>query len=108
MSGRVIRVTLFKIPVKENQLKMAENYTTLSATATKDGKPYILSLHAGPVFEDARSQGFTFAAKSEFASTEDMKYYDEDCEAHKTLKANAKSLGIEGMMMVYWDPIVVA
>jgi hypothetical protein len=74
----------------------------------QDGKPYILSLHAGPVFDDARSQGFTFAAKTEFASTEDMKYYDEDCEAHKTLKANAKPLGLEGMMMVYWDPVVVA
>jgi len=108
MSGRIIRVTMFKIPLKENQLQMAENYKTLSATASKDGKPYILSLHAGPLFEDARSNGFTFAAKSEFASTEDMKYYDDDCEAHKTLKLKAKSLGIEGLMMVYYDPIVVA
>lgn len=87
---------------------MAENYRVLSANATKDGKPYILSLHAGPIFEDPRSQGYTFAAKSEFASVEDMKYYDDECEAHKTLKANGKTLGIEGMMMVYYDPIVVA
>jgi hypothetical protein len=36
-----------------------------------------------------------------------MKYYDEECEAHKTLKVNGKNLGIEGMMMVYYDPIVV-
>jgi hypothetical protein len=35
MSGPVIRVTMFKIPSTENQLKMAENYKTLSATATK-------------------------------------------------------------------------
>ena len=37
-----------------------------------------------------------------------MKYYDDECEAHKTLKANGKTLGVEGMMMVYYDPIVVA
>ena len=38
---------------------------------------------------------------------EDMKYYDEECEAHKTLKVNAKTLGIEGMMMIYYDPVVI-
>jgi hypothetical protein len=143
MSGSIIRVTLFKIPTKESQVKMAENYKTLSGSAVKvfhfpflapnplsqsfallslppepqynptntqsqDGKPYILSLQAGPLFEDARSAGFTFAAKSEFKSVEDMKYYDADCEAHKVLKANAKTLGIEGMMMVYYDPVIVA
>jgi hypothetical protein len=35
MSGRIIRVIMFKIPAKENQLKMAELYKTLSATAIK-------------------------------------------------------------------------
>lgn len=74
----------------------------------QDGKPYILSLHAGPTVEDPRSQGFNFAGKSEFASLEDMKYYDHDCEAHKVLRANAQTLGIEGMMTVYYDPVVIA
>jgi hypothetical protein len=74
----------------------------------QDGKPYILSLQAGPTFDDARSNGFTFAAKSEFASVDDMKYYDAECEAHKTLKLNSQSLGIEGRMVVYYSPIVTA
>jgi hypothetical protein len=122
MAGKIIRVTMFKIPVVENQHKLSELYKTLSATAEKvnllhclfpylpmketipkrftrspisykvnfirkqGGKPYILSLEAGPLFEDARSQGFTFAAKSEFASKGDMAYYDTDCQAHGTLK----------------------
>jgi len=108
MPGRIIRVTLFKVPSKESQEKIAENYKVLSETAVKDGKPYILSLHAGPLFEDHRSAGFTFASKSEFASVADMKYYDDECEAHKVLKAKGTKLGIEGVMMVYFDPVVIA
>src|SRR6187402_1458833 len=143
MAGKIIRVTMFKLP-EENLSKMSELYKTLSASAKKvrltsspslslrnpplihppqtpafqaissisysiiitpskqDGKPYILSLEAGPLFDDVRSQGFTYAAKSEFASKEDMAYYDTDCEAHATLKAGAKDFGIHGMMMVYY------
>jgi hypothetical protein len=37
-----------------------------------------------------------------------MKYYDTDCEAHQTLKAGAKSLGVEGVMTVYFPPAVVS
>jgi len=35
MSGRIIRVTMFKIPSKESQAKMVESYKTLSANAVK-------------------------------------------------------------------------
>jgi len=73
----------------------------------QDGKPYILSLVAGQAHEDQRSQGYTVAAKSEFSTLEDMKYYDDACEAHQTLKAGAKSLGVEGVMTVYFPPAVV-
>jgi hypothetical protein len=73
----------------------------------QDGKSYILSIHAGPAFEDARSNGFTFVAKTEFASMDDMAYYLNECESHKTLQLGAQSLGIEGVMMVCYDPIVV-
>ena len=52
----------------------------------QDGSPYILSLDAGPAHEDVRSQGYTLVAKSEFKSLEDMKFYDEGCEAHQVLK----------------------
>jgi len=107
MAG-IIRITLFKIPVKENQAKLLDLYRTLAASAKKDGKPYILSLNAGQAYEDQRSQGYTVAAKSEFSSLEDMKYYDDACEAHQTLKAGAKSLGVEGVMTVYFPPAVVS
>ncbi|PMD27581.1 hypothetical protein NA56DRAFT_615380 [Hyaloscypha hepaticicola] len=107
MAG-IIRITLFKIPAKENQAKLLDLYRTLAASAKKDGKPYILSLVAGQAHDDQRSQGYTVAAKSEFSTLEDMKYYDTDCEAHQTLKAGVKSLGVEGIMTVYFPPAVVS
>jgi len=45
-------------------------------------------------------------AKSEFASKEDMAYYDDECAAHKVLKVAAKDFGITGMMMVYYTAAV--
>ncbi|KIN01562.1 hypothetical protein OIDMADRAFT_19345 [Oidiodendron maius Zn] len=108
MAGKIIRVTMFKLPSKENQQKMIGLYKVLSETARKDGKPYILSLEAGPAYEDARSNGFTFVAKSEFSNLDDMKYYDTDCTAHSTLKNNVKDLGIEGIMTTYYSPGVSA
>jgi len=99
---------MFKIPSKENQAKFLDLYRTMSSTAVKDAKPYILSLEAGLALEDARNQGYTLVAKSEFKDLDDMKYYDNDCEAHKTLKAGAKSLGVEGVLTVYYPPGVVA
>lgn len=35
MGGKILRVTIFKIPEKENQLKLAENYKKLSTEALK-------------------------------------------------------------------------
>jgi len=104
--GRTIRVTMFKIPDKDNVQKFLDLYRKLITVAVKDGKPYILSLAAGPAHEDARSQGYTLVAKSEFKDVADMNYYDTECEAHKDLKANAKGLGVEGAMVVYYDPEV--
>jgi hypothetical protein len=80
----------------------------LTYTQTQGGKPYIVSLQAGPAYDDARSQGYTLVAKSEFRSLEDMKYYDSECQAHQTLKNGAKDLGVEGMMTVYYTPEVVS
>jgi hypothetical protein len=59
----------------------------------QDGKPYILYLSAGATADDPRAQGYTVAAKTEFASLEDMRFYDEGCPAHSRLKAAAKDLG---------------
>jgi len=108
MSGSIIRITMFKFPSKADQDKMSSLYKTVSETNSKDGKPYILSLQAGPAYDDARSQGYTFVAKSEFKSKADMDFYDTECEAHKTLKAGAKKLDVQGIMTVYYEPAVVA
>lgn len=108
MASKVIRITMFKIPKKEDQQKIAGFYKLLSESANKDGKPYILSLAAGPAYEDARSQGFTFVARSEFKDLEDMKFYDEGCVAHQELKKSVKTLSaVDGVMTVYYTPEIV-
>ncbi|KAG9236109.1 hypothetical protein BJ875DRAFT_246556 [Amylocarpus encephaloides] len=104
----ITRITMFKCP-DEHIKQFLEDYKELSATSTKDGKPYILSLAVGPAKPDARSQGWTLVSKSEFASLGDMKYYDEDCEAHKSLKEKAKAFGLPGApLTVYYEPEVSA
>lgn len=79
-------------------------YATPNAPANtfnpQDGKPYILSLAAGPAYDDVRSQGFTLVARSEFKDLEDMKFYDDGCEAHQELKKGVKTLNNEGVMTV--------
>ncbi|KAF5619735.1 stress responsive A B barrel domain protein, partial [Fusarium tjaetaba] len=82
MANRVHRITMFKLPSKDEQAKLLDQYHKLNASQQKDGKPYILSMVVGAADEDARSQGYTFVSKTEFASMEDMKYYDEGCQAH--------------------------
>lgn len=47
-------------------------------------------------------------AKSEFASEADMWYYDTEDQAHQELKVKLKPLGLEGMMMVYYQAEVVS
>ncbi|KAL5451973.1 hypothetical protein PMIN05_000354 [Paraphaeosphaeria minitans] len=85
--------------------KLFEYYRPLAATATKNGKPYILSARAGPTFEDQRRQGFTVAAVTEFKNEDDMRYYDDGCETHAKLKKFAKSVH-EGAMMVYFRDVL--
>lgn len=71
---------------------------------TQDGKPYILSIEAGPTSDDA-NPNFNFVGKSVFKNLEDMRYYENECVAHKTLKAKAASeLELEGIMTVYYAP----
>lgn len=136
MAGKIIRVTMFKIPSVEDQQKVIGLYKKLSTSQkkvrlppplpkisnsrfyyrlqteltseTQDGKPYILSLEAGPLYDDARSNGYTFAAKSEFASKSDMDFYDTDCEAHSALKLSVKELKVDGIQTIYYNPAVTA
>ncbi|BCS20645.1 Dabb family protein [Aspergillus puulaauensis] len=83
------RITLFNIPDEAARDRVLEQYKILAKTAVKDGKPYILAAAAGPSFPDPRNKGFNLSVKTTFASLEDMKYYDTECEAHKALKAIA-------------------
>jgi hypothetical protein len=43
-----------------------------------------------------------------FKNKEDFEFYDKECEAHKEMKAKAKNLDVQGMMMVYCTPAVAA
>ncbi|KAM5346563.1 hypothetical protein ACJ41O_009568 [Fusarium nematophilum] len=107
MADRVHRITMFKLPGKDDQAKLLEQYKKLSASQQKDGKPYILSMVVGAADEDARSQGFTFVSKTEFANREDMKFYDDECPAHQELKGLVKTLTVDGVMTVFFKPQAV-
>ncbi|OIW24789.1 stress responsive A/B barrel domain-containing protein [Coniochaeta ligniaria NRRL 30616] len=101
--GRFInRITLFKISQEEDQRKLLDIYEGMQQKALKDGKPYILGVQAGITFPDQRSQGYTIAVQSTFASKEDMAYYDNGCAAHAELKNFAKTVH-QGVMMVYFE-----
>ncbi|KAF4806665.1 hypothetical protein CGCSCA5_v014156 [Colletotrichum siamense] len=109
MADRVHRVTMFKIADEGQKKQLIEQYKKLGDSQKKDGKPYILSMVVGPAVDDPRAQGFTIVAKTEFASLEDMKYYDDECAAHGALKSFVKEkLTVGGVMSVYFKPEAVA
>ncbi|KAF2154688.1 hypothetical protein K461DRAFT_275843 [Myriangium duriaei CBS 260.36] len=86
--AKIQRVTLFKVSDPSVVIpQMVEKLKTFQREATKDGKQYIQSYTAGPTVSDARNQGFNFCIQSSFASIEDMKYYDEECQVHAGLKS---------------------
>ncbi|RFU30127.1 hypothetical protein B7463_g6197, partial [Scytalidium lignicola] len=105
MATPITRVTLFKIADPVHQQRVLDQYKTMLSKAKKNGKPYILNVKAGPAYADQRSQGFTIVAVSQFASVEDMVYYDNECQAHAELKAVAKGVH-EGLMMAYFQNVV--
>ncbi len=45
-------------------------------------------------------------AKTTFKNREDFDFYDVECPAHKALKQKVASVGVEGMMMVFFSPTV--
>ncbi|KFY14302.1 hypothetical protein V492_02706 [Pseudogymnoascus sp. VKM F-4246] len=69
-----------------------------------NGTPYILSMVAGPVEEGLRTEGYTFVNKTEFASMDDMKYYESECPAHGEVKKVLGEITIDGMMTVFFKP----
>ncbi|KAL2862879.1 Dabb family protein [Aspergillus lucknowensis] len=101
----VERITLFKIPDEATRDRVLEQYKVLARTAVKDGKSYIVSAAAGPSFPDPRNKGFNLSVKTTFASLEDMKYYDTECEAHKALKAVAGPAK-EDVLTTYFESVL--
>lgn len=59
---------------------------------------------AGPVEEGLRTEGYTFVNKTEFASMDDMKYYESECPAHGEVKKVLGEITIDGMMTVVFKP----
>lgn len=39
---------------------------------------------------------------------DDMKFYDNECPAHGEFKNTAKTLGVEGVLTVYFTPGLIA
>ncbi|KAL4919978.1 hypothetical protein BDW62DRAFT_199388 [Aspergillus aurantiobrunneus] len=99
------RITLFNIPNDAARDRVLEQYKILTKTAVKDGKPYILAAAAGPSFPDPRNKGFNVSVKMTFASLQDMKYYDTECEAHRALKAIAGPAK-EDILMTFFESVL--
>ncbi|KAL3479860.1 hypothetical protein BJX99DRAFT_53163 [Aspergillus californicus] len=99
------RITLFKIPDEAARDRVLEQYKVLAKTATKDGKPYIVSIAAGASVPDPRNKGFNLSIKATFASMEDFTYYDKECEAHKALKAVVLPVK-EDVLMTYFQSVL--
>lgn len=59
----------------------------------------------GKSFPDVRNKGFNLSVKTTFASMEDMKYYDQECEAHKAFKAVAAPAR-EDILTTYFESIL--
>lgn len=72
---------------------------------TQDGKPYIVAAAVGQSFDDPRNKGYNISVKTTFASMEDMKYYDTECEAHKALKAVAGPVK-EDVLTTYYENVL--
>ncbi|EON66818.1 hypothetical protein W97_06220 [Coniosporium apollinis CBS 100218] len=101
--SKIYRVTLFKLPKEEDINGVLPKYAALKDEAKKDGKPYILSASASRIHQDPRNQGFTVCATTSFASLDDMRYYDNEDEAHGAIKTYLKQR-VEGPpLMVYMD-----
>jgi len=54
--------------------------------------------------DDPRAKGYTVVAQAEFATLDDMRYYDTECAAHAALKKVAGTLGLaEPPLAVYFE-----
>ncbi|KAF2674358.1 hypothetical protein BT63DRAFT_408555 [Microthyrium microscopicum] len=102
---QIVRQTFFRLPAEHHKAAEAA-YEKMRGANKKDGRDYIVDLQVYKLHNDPRSGGFTFMARSVFSSLDDMRYYDDQDEAHtelkKTLKPNVLG-GQDGVMTVYMD-----
>lgn len=100
------RLLLLKVPSQSNQDTIISLFASIRDKATRDGQPYILSLKGGSTSSttftsEARSQGYTVAVHTEFAGEADVRYWDDECAAHKELKRVIMPL-TEGAMVLHF------
>lgn len=117
----VQRITMFKVNEEADIQKMIDQYKAVAETNKKvripisahdrrqlrpshqDGKPYILACTAYKPINDPRTQGYNLLAYTTFASQEDVKYYDEKCEAHQGVKDLAKGKIQPPPLVAMWE-----
>ncbi|KAH6661894.1 hypothetical protein B0J14DRAFT_687706 [Halenospora varia] len=103
MTTPITRVTMIKIPADKIEIAL-QGFETFTKTQQKDGKPYILSMEAGPAQGNVRDQGYTFVTKSVFVNMEDMKFYETQCAGHQEYKVFLREKApVEGLMTVYFQ-----
>jgi len=113
-----LRQACFKVKREDDVQKMMDAYSSLSKTNERvskrheartcsyrtpdrsfyweqNGKPYLLAVEPHATIADSRNQGYNFVATTQYASMDDIEYYDTDCEAHKQLKSTVRDL-VEG------------
>ncbi|AEO65264.1 uncharacterized protein THITE_2086750 [Thermothielavioides terrestris NRRL 8126] len=98
-STTVRRITLFKVPDEDKQLKLVKAYRTMKKELLEEKKRSILLLDVAKATDDPRSKGYTVAAIMSFGSRADMEEYEE-CPAHKALQEVAKGLVAEPPLVV--------
>lgn len=67
-----------------------------------------MSVTANGTYNDQRSNGFNFVAQTIFKSLGDMKYYDDECEAHTEIKGALKGHVQGPPLVVYMDANPIA
>jgi hypothetical protein len=116
----VQRITMFKVAASSDIPLFLEQYQTLAQEQKrvsgagreiinhvgwqmKAGWQTLHPVNAHQPVNDPRTQGYNVLAHTVFASLEDVKYYDEKCEAHAALKAFAKDKVAGPPMAVMWE-----
>ena len=86
-------------PLPEEKMKHTINISYFLTFPSQNGKPYILSMQAGPSQGAVLAQGYNFVTKSVFSNADDMKFYEVECEGHQAYKVFLKeNAPVEGIL----------